>query len=160
MKQKDEKSPEMFTPLNCTPSYILSQIEGLGYLQNPTPILRAEDERYPSEFCRFHRSHGHPTDDCRALRRAIERLVREGRLGQYVASGHRPESSLQGELRDLELSHLVSNANEIAVGGNPNQYDWAQYNVPMSARRTTPLDFCNNYPGAAYYDPGFPNHGL
>ncbi|XP_058783320.1 uncharacterized protein LOC131657996 [Vicia villosa] len=37
-----------------------------------------------SKFCRFHKGHGHNTEDCIHLKDAIEILIREGHLKQYA----------------------------------------------------------------------------
>ena len=35
-------------------------------------------------YCRFHRDHGHTTEDCFALKQQIEALIRQGKLGKFV----------------------------------------------------------------------------
>src|SRR3954467_15316508 len=37
-----------------------------------------------SKFCRFHKGHGHNTEDCIHLKDAIEILIKEGHLKQYA----------------------------------------------------------------------------
>ncbi|RDX84641.1 hypothetical protein CR513_34274, partial [Mucuna pruriens] len=40
------------------------------------------------EWCEFHRTYGHSTEDYRTLQEHIERLIQEGHLGQYVRRGN------------------------------------------------------------------------
>ena len=42
--------------------------------------------RDDTKYCEFHKDHGHRTDDCIQLKRAIEYLIRRGHLSRYVAS--------------------------------------------------------------------------
>ncbi|XP_020238868.1 uncharacterized protein LOC109817925 [Cajanus cajan] len=37
-----------------------------------------------SKHCRYHRNHGHTTEECRTLRDRIEELIQAGHLGQYI----------------------------------------------------------------------------
>ncbi|KAI5430429.1 hypothetical protein KIW84_034855 [Lathyrus oleraceus] len=43
-----------------------------------------------SKYCRFHRSHGHVTEDCVHLKDAIEILIQEGHLKQYTRKNEAP----------------------------------------------------------------------
>ena len=40
-----------------------------------------------NKYCRFHKDHGHYTEDCRDLKEQIEELIRKGKLQKYVKKG-------------------------------------------------------------------------
>ncbi|XP_065009063.1 uncharacterized protein LOC135639193 [Musa acuminata AAA Group] len=42
--------------------------------------------RDQSKYCRFHRDHGHDTEDCHDLRNQIEALIWRSHLGRYLKS--------------------------------------------------------------------------
>nr|GMC99802.1 Transposon Ty3-G Gag-Pol polyprotein [Ipomoea batatas] len=37
-----------------------------------------------SKYCKYHRCHGHNTNDCQAWRKEIERLIQAGKLGNFI----------------------------------------------------------------------------
>ena len=47
------------------------------------PLL---DRRF---YCQYHREYGHDTDDCRDLQRAIEQLIRNGKLDRFTNNRRR-----------------------------------------------------------------------
>ena len=51
-----------------------------------TPSTKRDRDKY----CRYHRDHGHDTDDCWRLKAEIEKLVQKGHLQDYVARSDNP----------------------------------------------------------------------
>ena len=49
----------------------------------PKPI-RSRPTTDRSKFCAFHDALCHTTDECYELQDAVEKFIREGKLGQYV----------------------------------------------------------------------------
>ncbi|XP_058764885.1 uncharacterized protein LOC131638342 [Vicia villosa] len=88
---KDYKAPagkfREYTPLNASRERILNECANAefqtGKVRFPKslPVLPNVDK---SKFCRFHKGHGHNTEDCIHLKDAIEILIREGHLKQYA----------------------------------------------------------------------------
>ncbi|XP_026396958.1 uncharacterized protein LOC113291666 [Papaver somniferum] len=59
----------------------------------PAP-LNLEKEPQPGkkndEFCRYHRFHGHHTNNCKNVRRIVLRLIEQGKLAHYVEDQRLP----------------------------------------------------------------------
>jgi len=71
-----------YTPLNTSRSRILREVMHTELKERPPPIKSKFKNR--SKRCEFHKDFGHDTEECVNLRDAIEKLVREGRLRQYL----------------------------------------------------------------------------
>ncbi|XP_077246179.1 uncharacterized protein LOC143886093 [Tasmannia lanceolata] len=63
-----ERSPqrreENYTPLNTSRRSMLAAIEGEEFVRWPTRMISKGNKRDKSKYCRFHRDHGHDTDEC------------------------------------------------------------------------------------------------
>ena len=46
-----------------------------------------------NKYCRFHRDHGHDTDECYDLKQQIENLIKQGKLMHFVGRDHKDEKS-------------------------------------------------------------------
>ena len=95
-KRKDGKTPRTvrFTPLVMPIGKILMQIKDEHYLKWPKPLHSSPNVHDKKKYCRFHRDHGHYTEDCWDLKEQIEKLIRKGKLQKYVKKG---ESSRFGD---------------------------------------------------------------
>ena len=62
---------------------ILATIKGSGLIRVPKKIDHPMG-RNKEEHCRYHKTRGHSTDQCRELKNQIEMLIREGHLQRYV----------------------------------------------------------------------------
>ncbi|KAK2997598.1 hypothetical protein RJ639_025620 [Escallonia herrerae] len=87
----DERRPkepfawENLTPLNAKPSQILHEIKENKALQWPDKLKSRPNKRNKDLWCHFHNDHGHTTDNCESLKRAIEALIKRGQLRKFVA---------------------------------------------------------------------------
>ena len=88
-KRKDKKTPNTvkFTPLIMSIDKILAQIKDERYLKWSRLLHSSPNVRDKNKYCRFHKDHGHYTEDCRDLKEQIKELIREGKLQKYVKKG-------------------------------------------------------------------------
>ncbi|XP_073117756.1 uncharacterized protein [Elaeis guineensis] len=72
---------DSYTPLSAPRVQILMEIKGKEYLRRPLPLkAKGLDQR---KYCRFHRGHGHNTEQCIQLKDEIEALIRRGYLDKF-----------------------------------------------------------------------------
>uniref|UniRef100_A0A2N9IAH4 Uncharacterized protein n=1 Tax=Fagus sylvatica TaxID=28930 RepID=A0A2N9IAH4_FAGSY len=81
-----------FTPLNTPIDKLLLQIQDDPSLRWPGKIRSDPNSRPKNLYCRFHRDHGHLTEDCVALKEQVETLIRQGKL---------QKPGLVGEIRTI-----------------------------------------------------------
>ena len=75
-----------FTLLVMPVDQILTEIRDEPSLKWPRPLHSSPNVRDKRKYCRFHKDHGHYTEDYRDLEQ-IEELIRRGKLQQYVKKG-------------------------------------------------------------------------
>ncbi|XP_030925477.1 uncharacterized protein LOC115952442 [Quercus lobata] len=76
---------------------ILTEIRDESSLKWPRPLHSSSNLRDKRKYCRFHKDHGHYTEDCRDLKEQIEELIRNGKLQQYVKIGDSSRYSQKGQ---------------------------------------------------------------
>ncbi|XP_058733521.1 uncharacterized protein LOC131605145 [Vicia villosa] len=82
-----------YTPLNAPCERILLECQNTEFKKSnvkpprPNPTRPGTDK---SKYCKYHKSHGHLTDECIHLKYAIETLIKEGRLSKYTKKGEPP----------------------------------------------------------------------
>jgi len=94
-----------FTPLIMPIDKILAQIKDEHYLKWPRPLHSLPNVHDKRKYYRFHKDHGHYTEDCRDLKEKIKELIRRGKLQKFVKKGDsirsrdnnrdKPEASLR-----------------------------------------------------------------
>uniref|UniRef100_A0A2N9HJA8 Retrotransposon gag domain-containing protein n=1 Tax=Fagus sylvatica TaxID=28930 RepID=A0A2N9HJA8_FAGSY len=81
LERKRTTAPPMkfssFTPLNTPIDILLLQIQDDPSLRWPGKIRSDPNSRPKNLYCRFHRDHGHLTEDCIALKEQMEALIRQ-----------------------------------------------------------------------------------
>ncbi|GAV58749.1 LOW QUALITY PROTEIN: hypothetical protein CFOL_v3_02282, partial [Cephalotus follicularis] len=93
-------------------------------IQWPAPMRSSADKRDTEKYCRYHRDHGHNTEECRHLKNRIEDLICKGHLqvsstpslegSRLVATIKIPEMPMQGK-------PLLCNSTSIAKGSGGDE---------------------------------------
>ena len=88
-RRRDDKSTRTvkFTPLVMPVDKILMQIKDEHYLKWPRPLHSSPHIRDKNKYYRFHKDHGHYTEDFQDLKEQIEELIRKGKLQKYMKKG-------------------------------------------------------------------------
>ena len=63
---------------------VLAVMEQEGLSQPLRPLAGDKSRRDQGLYCAYHRDVGHDTEDCRHLKKDIEKLIIRGHLGQFI----------------------------------------------------------------------------
>ena len=78
--------------------------------------MRGDPNKYNrNKYCRFHRDHGHDTDECYNLKQQIENLIRQGKLRNFLGRKHKDEK-LKGKVE--ESSRPPLGEIRVIIGGS------------------------------------------
>ncbi|XP_020210703.1 uncharacterized protein LOC109795571 [Cajanus cajan] len=77
---------DFYTPLNAPRVNILEEANHADLISLPPPAYNSANAD-KSKHCRYHRNHGHTTEECWSLKDKIEELIQAGHLGQYIQRG-------------------------------------------------------------------------
>ena len=101
-RRREDKNPHpvKFTSLVMPVDQILMEIRDEPSLKWSRPLHSSPSLRNKRKYCRFHKDHGHYTEDCRNLKEQIEELIRKGKLQQYVKRGDSSKYSQKGQHGD------------------------------------------------------------
>ncbi|XP_058726232.1 uncharacterized protein LOC131597555 [Vicia villosa] len=82
-----------YTPLNASREKILAECKNNDFKNSNVRPPKSNPTRPgtdKSKYCKYHKSHGHLTDECIHLKDSIETLIKEGRLSKYTKKGEPP----------------------------------------------------------------------
>lgn len=82
--RKPNDSQYDYTPLKIFRSDILQKVESLGILDKPAKILSPPKKRNKSKIFQFHKDYGYDTEQCSKLKKAIEQVIRNGKLKKFI----------------------------------------------------------------------------
>ncbi|KAK2437304.1 hypothetical protein QL285_022212 [Trifolium repens] len=116
---KPRGPPSLFTvyhPLNASREHILLECFDTefkeGNIKFPKPGV-AKPGQDKTKWCRYHRAHGHITEECIHLKDAIETLIRQGSLGRFKAEESPKKAARQ--TANVEDYHPASTGQEKKV---------------------------------------------
>ncbi|XP_059627172.1 uncharacterized protein LOC132269963 [Cornus florida] len=107
-----------YTPLNTSVEQVFLHFQDDSSLKWP-PKLKADPiKRSQDKYCRFHRDHGHNTEDCFDLKNQIENLVRKGHLCRFTTGiGRRGSNPAREGLDDRLPQHQPIGKIRVISGG-------------------------------------------
>ncbi|XP_027155637.1 uncharacterized protein LOC113756010 [Coffea eugenioides] len=73
-----------WTSLTAPRARVLAVMEQEGLSRPPRPLAGNKSRRDQGLHCAYHRDVGHDTEDCRHLKKDIEKLIKRGHLGQFI----------------------------------------------------------------------------
>ncbi|XP_027101581.2 uncharacterized protein [Coffea arabica] len=73
-----------WTALTAPRARVLAVMEQEGLSRPPRPLAGDKSRRDQGLYCTYHRDVGHDTDDCRHLKKDIEKLIRRCHIGQFI----------------------------------------------------------------------------
>ncbi|CAL2265483.1 unnamed protein product [Prunus armeniaca] len=76
----------------------------------------SHDNRDTGKFCRYHQHNSHNTEDCISLRKIVKRLIREGKLDQYIARP--PQAQIPNANRQINIISTISGWPTLASTSN------------------------------------------
>ena len=82
---------QQYTPLNAPLEQVLMQIKDNLSLKWPKKMKGDPNKRNQNKHCRFHKDHGHDTDECFNLKQQIKNLIRQGKLRNFLGWDYKDE---------------------------------------------------------------------
>ncbi|XP_057443215.1 uncharacterized protein LOC130735133 [Lotus japonicus] len=95
------------TKLNALLSAILRAVGQTNVVQYPRPPRRPPANVDTTKWCEFHKAMGHNTDNCRTLRKEIERLIKAGHLSNFVLGENTQSEAVKTTGGDLSKGKEV-----------------------------------------------------
>ena len=98
---------QQYTPLNTPLEQVLMQIKDDPSLKWPKKMKGDPNKRNRNKYFRFHRDHGHDTDECFDLKQQIKNLIRQGKLRNFLERDYKDEKlKLKAKVEELSRPQL------------------------------------------------------
>ncbi|XP_065637423.1 uncharacterized protein LOC136070846 [Quercus suber] len=97
------------------------------------------NKRNRNKYCRFHKDHGHDTDECFDLKQQIENLIRQGKLRNFLGRDHKDEK-LKGKVEESlrpplgEIKIILGGSSTGQTSKSKKAYLKVVQNVQLSRR--------------------------
>ena len=114
-KSSSSARNQQYTPLNMPLEQVLMQIKDDPSLKWPEKMKGDPNKYNMNKYCRFHRDHGHDTDECFDLKQQIENLIRQGKLRNFLGRDHK-DKKLKGKIE--ESSRPPVEEIRVIIGGS------------------------------------------
>ena len=143
-KDRDRKAgpsarSQQYTPLNMPLDQVLMQIKDDPSLKWPEKMKGDPNKRNRNQYCRFHRDHGHDTDECFDLKQQIENLIRQGKLRSFLGRDHK-DDKLKGKAEESsrpplgEIRVIVGGSSTVQSSRSRKTYLKVVQSVQLSGR--------------------------
>ena len=86
-------------------------------MKKPGKLKSPPERRNRDKYCRYHRDHGHDTEDSFRLKIAIEKLIEAVHLAEFVNNNR----SARPDVRPPELQQPLGNINVVSGGTSGNR---------------------------------------
>ena len=115
------------------------QIKDDPSLKWPEKMKGDPNKHNKNKYCRFHRDHGHDTDECFDLKQQIENLIRQGKLRHFVGRDHKDEK-LKAKMEESsrpplgEIRVIIGGTSAGQTSKSKKMYLKVVQNVQLSGR--------------------------
>jgi len=112
-----------YAPLTVARSRILNEALQADLIPPPRKTTTPPNADM-TKYCRYHRNHGHTTEDCKALQEKIEELVSAGHFRRFIRKDDHPSRShhpLDPTTNALHTTPVTTDAPPNPITRNPNR---------------------------------------
>ncbi|XP_023904369.1 uncharacterized protein LOC112016095 [Quercus suber] len=108
-------------------------------LKWPKKMKGDPNKHSKNKYYRFHRDHGHSTNECYDLKQQIENLIREGKLRHFIGRDHK-DKKLKGKVEDSswpllrEIRVIIGGTSTRQSSKSRKMYLKVVQNVQLSGR--------------------------
>ncbi|KAL2479800.1 Uncharacterized protein Adt_32766 [Abeliophyllum distichum] len=97
--------------LNTSLENVLMKTKGKDILKKSVPMRASSSELNQRKYCRYHRSAGHDTDDCRDLKGEIENLISASKLSREA---HTSYQVLSGTIYNPDVEKFYFSGEDVS----------------------------------------------